>query len=155
MTDSENSPTDVQANGTRIATCLLVPTARFVVSIVGAAIVCLLVWRHLPSSLSVRTSVIGYPTFADLDANKYYDAFYLIAVVFPGVAILLYWVVGLPFPRRRLTCRDAVFPLPIREVSTLDASDHRQIGLLNPISALPRCGRRSQHRTLATYRSYQ
>ena len=47
-------------------------------------------WRLVPHRLSVTTDIVGFPIFYHFDANRYFDAFYLIAIAFPLLAILLY-----------------------------------------------------------------
>jgi hypothetical protein len=114
-------------------------TLRFVLSLVGASALCYAFWRHLPPSLSVRTSIIGYPTFADFDPNKYYDTFYLVAIAFPLLAILLYYVVGLPFAEHRSSSPSvSMFPVPTRRPPPRAESSRHHLGVLTPVWSLIR-----------------
>jgi hypothetical protein len=59
----------------------------------------------VPSHLSGRFDVVGYPLYADFDVNRYFDVFYLVAIVFPLVALIAYVLVSRFGPLRRRTSR--------------------------------------------------
>lgn len=77
------------------------PVSRFVLAVVLGAGFSLLVWRKVPSQLSVKSTVIGYPIFANFDYQRYLDAYYCIAIVFPVVAIVVCALLGRWGPLRR------------------------------------------------------
>lgn len=52
--------------------------------------VCWALWQLAPSRLSVRTGIVGYPIFSGFNYPRYFDAYYLIAFVFPALAVALY-----------------------------------------------------------------
>lgn len=138
MTPPESNQTTPRTGSAIQFPRALVPTARFVVSVAAASAVCLLVWRRVPPSLTGRTSVVGYPTFADFDPNRYYDAFYLVTILFPILAILFYYLVGLPFVRRRSARRPLMFPVPVQPAASAIDQDTQIRGVFTPISALVR-----------------
>lgn len=95
--------------------------ARLVVAVGLAAGLCDVVWRFVPHRLSVTTDIVGFPVFYHFDANRYFDAFYLIAIAFPVVAILLY--AYLPLLRGPA---DASGRADIRPVSTIEGEPDPQ-----------------------------
>jgi hypothetical protein len=76
-------------------------TARFLLAVVIGAGVALLAWALVPTHLSGRFDVVGYPLYADFDVNRYFDAFYLIAIAFPLVALAAYVLAARFGPLRR------------------------------------------------------
>lgn len=86
--------------------------ARFVLVIVVAAAICRALWVLAPSSLHVKTAVVGTPTFQNFNYPRYFDAFYLIAIVFPLLAVVLYYFAARfgPFAGQQSTTR----VLPVR-----------------------------------------
>ena len=97
------------------------PALRALVSFAIALIASGLIWRSVPSALSVRTTTVGYSTFANFNVNRYTDAYLLIAFGFPIIAALTYAVVSRIGPMRRRT-RASIGFLPIGEVG-LEVAD--------------------------------
>jgi NADH:ubiquinone oxidoreductase subunit K len=75
--------------------------ARSVLAVAVAAGVALAGWGVAPRHLAGHFDVIGYPMYADFDVNRYFDAFYLIALVFPAVTLITYAVTARLGPLRR------------------------------------------------------
>ena len=88
---------------------------RFVASIVISAALSLLIWHSIPLALSAHDGVFGYPIFANFNIKRYYDAFYIIVIVFPLLATLAYHLSGLPFRRRRALRLAPVFPVVLQD----------------------------------------
>jgi hypothetical protein len=80
-------------------------SARLVLAVAISGALCEVVWRFVPRQLSVTTDIVGYPIFAHWNPNRYFDAFYLIAIVFPLGAVLLFTYLPLwrPSPRNPRT----------------------------------------------------
>jgi len=87
---------------------------RLLAAVALSAGVCDGVWRLVPHRLSANTDIVGFPIFYHFDANRYFDAYYLIAIAFPVMAVLLY--AYLPVGRR---ARASVPRLPVRPVATV------------------------------------
>ena len=60
-----------------------------------------LAWHHVPSTLTQRTDVIGYPLYANFNVNRYLDAFYLVAIIGPLAVIVIYALLARYGPLRR------------------------------------------------------
>jgi hypothetical protein len=76
---------------------------RFAVAIAAAALITYLGWREVPHHLVVRTDIVGYPIFANFDIDRYIDAYYLVAILFPLLSIGLYQLVSRWGPLQRRT----------------------------------------------------
>lgn len=62
----------------------------FLAALFGAAgIAALVAWR-LPHQLQVSTDIVGFPTFYDYNIRRISDLYYLVVLVFPLGALLLY-----------------------------------------------------------------
>lgn len=77
------------------------PASRFLLAVVVGAGLTELVWRAVPVDLSIRTNVVGYPIANDFNYQRYLDAYYLIAIVFPVLSIAACFVLGRWGPLRR------------------------------------------------------
>jgi hypothetical protein len=93
------------------------PAVRFLASAASAVGLTLLVYVARPPWLDVRTDIVGYPTFANFDINRYFWLYGLVAVFLPVVTIGLYVVltrvfVGSLGPWRPL-------PAPTRGIGTI------------------------------------
>jgi hypothetical protein len=64
---------------------------RFAAAVVGAALLGRLGWILVPAQLRLHTDIVGYPTFADFDVNRYVDGYYFIVIVFPILACAIYY----------------------------------------------------------------
>jgi hypothetical protein len=77
-----------------------------------------LIWVSLPRDLSVRTDVVGFPTFINFNVNRYFWAYGLGAVLFPVATFVLYagfqWFArrGQPREPRRLRFVGESEPIP-------------------------------------------
>ena len=74
---------------------------RFVVSCVLGLGVARLLWLGVPNALHVKTDVVGYPIFANFDANRYFDGYYVVVFVVPVLIFVAYLVLGRWGPLRR------------------------------------------------------
>jgi hypothetical protein len=63
---------------------------RFLTAILVAAIVAWKVIRTLPTKLSVQTDVVGYPTYANFNVQGYFQTYWVIVLLFPIVALLVF-----------------------------------------------------------------
>ena len=77
------------------------PLVRFVLAVGGGAILTRLVWIFFGNKLSIRTDIIGYPTFYNYDSPRLTDGYYLIVFVFPLLSLLLYLGLAWLGPLRR------------------------------------------------------
>lgn len=87
-----------------------------------SAACCLGIWAVVPRHLEITTPIVGYPIFADFDYEPYFDAFYLVALIFPGLAILWYLLLG-RLSRLGLRRPGRVLPLPIGSEPAAPAGD--------------------------------
>ena len=104
--------------------------ARFAVAALIGFGVGIAGWILSPHALSGRFDVIGYPLYADFDVNRYFDAFYLIALVFPIVTLATYVLLARVGPLRRVASRRRA------TLVAVDVDDDRE-----PPTALGRWGR--------------
>ena len=58
------------------------------------------IWSHVGKRLRVSTSIVGSTTFTGFDINRYLDAYYLLALVMPALAIATYMLVARVGPLR-------------------------------------------------------
>jgi hypothetical protein len=86
------------------------PALRVAVSAGLAGALTALVWSRLPQSLNVNTDIVGYPTFANFNINRYLWFYWLVALFLPLAAI----VIDLLLSRltRRLSSRTRSTPRP-------------------------------------------
>jgi hypothetical protein len=75
--------------------------ARFLFAVGLSATADVLWWLHAPRQLARPISVVGYPTFADLDYNRTFLAYRLFIYAFPVGALLVYWLLAWRGPLRR------------------------------------------------------
>jgi hypothetical protein len=74
---------------------------RFLLAIAIACAVCELAWRVVvPSTLSLTTDIVGFPTFYNWNPYRYLDSYKIMAYLFPAVAIGAYLLIGLRGPLR-------------------------------------------------------
>ncbi len=74
---------------------------RTVIAFAISAAVSLLLWHHIGHTLTGKTDVVGYPLFANFNVNRYFDAFYLSAIVGPLLFLCTYEVIARVGPLRR------------------------------------------------------
>ncbi len=91
---------------------------RLIVALGLSAGLCDVVWRLVPHRLSVTTDIVGFPIFYHFDATRYFDAFYLIAIAFPLVAVLVYAFL----PLGPLT-KPPRAPTPLRPVTSVEPDE--------------------------------
>ena len=84
---------------------------RLCFSVVLSGVVCVALWQFVPSSLSVTTQIVGTPTFENFDYHRYFDAFDLVAVVFPVITFVLYQLQARFGPLAEARPRAALLPL--------------------------------------------
>lgn len=82
---------------------LVIPRARrsatrlAVLSVSSAALagaVALGIRQLTPDGLQLRTDIVGYPTFANFDINRYFYNYYLIGLLFPAMSALFFFILG-------------------------------------------------------------
>ena len=56
---------------------------RFCIALNGAALLSLLAFELVPDDLDVRTDIVGYPTYANFNVNRYFWAYGFTVVLFP------------------------------------------------------------------------
>jgi hypothetical protein len=81
-----------ESRGERLSPTPMTRAALFGVSAVVAAGIVVLVWAQLPKSLNVHTDIVGYPTAADFNIERYFWAYGLVAGLFPFLTLALYLV---------------------------------------------------------------
>jgi hypothetical protein len=65
---------------------------RLVVSVAAAAVLTGALWTLVPDQLSISTDVVSSLIFKHFDALRYDYGYYFIALLFPFIAICLYWL---------------------------------------------------------------
>ncbi len=70
-----------------------------------------LLWHAVPGTLTASTDVVGYPIFADFDITRYFDAYYLIALVLPVLVLLFYHLLAWRGPLRKAREPRAIRPV--------------------------------------------
>jgi len=93
---------------------------------IAAGLVAALVLAVLPEQLDVNTDIVGYPTFANFDIARYLQAYGLIVVVVPFVAVGAYLLLTRLFagtsPARRS------IPRPLAQVEDVPEAVGRHVG---------------------------
>ena len=56
---------------------------RFCIALNGAALLRFLAFELVPDDLDVRTDIVGYPTYANFNVNRYFWAYGFTVVLFP------------------------------------------------------------------------
>ncbi len=121
--EDDVSPPAVGAVGRRRPETVRI-AVRAVLAVAVAAGACDLAWRAVPHRLSVTTDIVGFPIFYHFDPNRYFDAFYLIAIAFPFLAIALYTFVPLGRGRGPRVPRTPIRPIPLVDPDHEAISDH-------------------------------
>lgn len=93
--------------------------ARALISLGVAIVLCIVLWRHIGTTLHGKTDVVGYPLFADFNVNRYLDAFYLAAIVGPLVGLCIFAFLSRFGPLRRTTPKRRF----LREGQVLDGDE--------------------------------
>ena len=105
------------------------PAVRFVIAVVSAAAISRFLWSLVPNQLSIKTDIVGYPIFADFNATRYTNGYYVIALVFPTLAVLIYWIVSSRGPlRRRPVPGSAMFPVAIARTAEAEPEKAPDLG---------------------------
>jgi len=84
---------------------------RSAIALAVSAGLCLIVWQLVPNQLNITTPIVGYPIFRDYDYNRYFDAFYLVAIVFPLCVLGLVVLLGRRGPFAQIRPRSSMFPV--------------------------------------------
>jgi hypothetical protein len=66
---------------------------RFLASISVAAVVAWKVIQGLPKKVSAHTDVVGYPTHANFNVEAYFQSYWVVVLLFPLVALLVFLAV--------------------------------------------------------------
>jgi len=93
--------------------------ARFLAAVGLSGCLCYLAWLLVPEHLSTTTDIVGYPIVADYALNRYFDCFYLVTLVFPLLAVVLYAVL----PVGRSPRRVGAVRVPFRPVRLIEPSE--------------------------------
>ena len=59
------------------------PAVRFCIALNAAALLSILAFELVPEELDVRTDIVGYPTYANFNINRYFWAYGFTVVLFP------------------------------------------------------------------------
>ncbi|HUC05247.1 MAG TPA: hypothetical protein VL961_07595 [Acidimicrobiales bacterium] len=95
------------------------PLVRLATSVLVSGGLCELIWSAIPPHLDVRTTTIGFSTFADFDIVRYTDAYEVIGFAFPILALLTFALLSWRGPLRRS-------PAPGRGLLPLVMVDERE-----------------------------
>ena len=76
-------------------------TLILVAAVALAAALARELWTRLSTQLSVRTDMVGYPTFANFNIDRYYERYWLVVAVVPLLTLGLFLVMDLFVPGRR------------------------------------------------------
>jgi len=77
------------------------PVVRFLAAVGAALALCAAIWSLVPTTLSVTTDIVGYPTFANFDIERYLDAFDVLGILFPLLSVALYLLISWRGPLAR------------------------------------------------------
>ncbi len=77
------------------------PAIRFCVALNVAALAAFLGFELVPEDLDVRTDIVGYPTYANFNVNRYFWAYGFAVVVFPLLTFGIYLALTRAFARSR------------------------------------------------------
>jgi hypothetical protein len=90
-------------------------------AVATAAVLARAMWSRLSSELHVRTDIVGYPTLANFNIERYYQRYWLVVAFAPLVTLGLFLVLdrvlpGRPLrrPRTRTTASEREGPTPNR-----------------------------------------
>ena len=88
------------------------PLVRLVLSVGISTFAMATLWQAVPSQLSVSSTIIGYPLYANFNVYRYTYGYFVIALLFPACAAVLYQLLAWKGPvRYRGRERPSVFPL--------------------------------------------
>ena len=104
------SPRQRFGNPPRPNTALMI-TARLFAALLISLLLGEGIWSRVGHHLSVSTNIVGSTTFTAFDINRYLDAFYLIAIVLPALAVGMYAVLARWGPLRKAPRVDPQWPL--------------------------------------------
>lgn len=94
---------------------------RFLASIAVAAIVAWKVIQGLPTKVSAHTDVVGYPTYANFNVEAYFQTYWVVVLLFPLVALLVF--LALTFVARRVGLAPRIDAAPAaRPIATESAA---------------------------------
>ena len=97
------------------------PVVRLILAIAFGAEASRLVWARVPSKLSLKTDIVGYPIFTGFNSVRYTDGYYVFALVFPLLVACFYLLVAWKGPlRRSATPRTKMFPVTNNDCSAED-----------------------------------
>jgi hypothetical protein len=69
-------------------------------AVATAGLLAYAIWSQLPEDLSVRTDIVGYPTFANFNSERYYHRYWLVAGFVPLVSLGLFLLLDRVVPGR-------------------------------------------------------
>jgi hypothetical protein len=93
------------------------------------------IWTRLSSQLSVQTDIVGYPTLADFNIERYYERYWLVVGFVPLVTLALFLVLDRFVPGRRARrprTREAE-PDPIRTSASSGWATAGRVALIGAI----------------------
>lgn len=85
------------------------------VAVACAAVVSAVAWRHVGDRLALKTDIVGYTTFGDIDVYHLLDHFYILAFLLPGLGAALYLLIASRGPLASRIPRSGWPPTLIRE----------------------------------------
>ena len=75
------------------------PALRFCIALNAAALLSFLAFGLVPEDLDVRTDIVGYPTYANFNINRYFWAYGFAVVLFPLLTFGIYLALTRVFAR--------------------------------------------------------
>ena len=92
------------------------PAVRFCLALNAAALLSFLAFGLAPDDLDVRTDIVGYPTYANFNVNRYFWAYGFVVVVFPLLTFAIYLALTRLFARSEAP--RGPIPPPLEHVET-------------------------------------
>ena len=93
---------------------------RFMASIAVAAFVAWKVIQGLPTKISAHTDVVGYPTHANFNVESYFQTYWVVTLLFPTLAVLIFLAVT--FIARRVGLAPRIRAEATRPIGTESAA---------------------------------
>jgi len=100
------------------------PALRLCVAFNAAALLSFLAFGVVPDDLDVRTDIVGYPTYANFNVNRYFWAYGFVVVVFPLLTFAIYLALTRVFTRSEGP--RGPIPPPLERVETTPRASGRR-----------------------------
>ena len=93
------------------------PAVRFCIALSAAALLTALAFGLVPEDLDVRTDIVGYPTYANFNINRYFWAYGFVVGLFPLLTFSIYLGLTRIFGRRGQPREPIPAPLERMEIA--------------------------------------